>query len=348
MDKYRIDQHKLIYHPERVSEWLKGDSIYPIYIEISPVNQCNHRCTFCSFNYTGYRKKNLDTSTLKINLENMAKCGVKAIMYAGEGEPLIHPDIVDIIAFTNLMGLDAAVTTNGVLMDKKFLGLALRNLSWIKVSIDAGTPETHAKIHGTKESDFGKIMQNLKDAVEIRNKNGYDCVIGTQAILLEDNWLGMEDLAETLKDIGVDYLALKPYTSHPYKKDNLNMEQLEELWNWFDPEPIESFSNYKFKVIVRYDTFEKQNKERDYDTCNALDFCSYIDSSGDVYPCFNFLGNKEYVYGNINKHIFKEIWDNRNSHNVDVTECRKICRMDKINSYLDNLKNEKIEHVNFI
>ncbi|MDE5603044.1 MAG: radical SAM protein, partial [Helicobacter sp.] len=59
-DKFRIDSHKLIFHPLRVAKWLQayGDwerekSIYPIYVEISPYGACNHRCTFCGVDYMG-------------------------------------------------------------------------------------------------------------------------------------------------------------------------------------------------------------------------------------------------------------------------------------------------------
>ena len=33
-DNIRMDSHKLIYHPEAVARWLKGENIYPIEIEI--------------------------------------------------------------------------------------------------------------------------------------------------------------------------------------------------------------------------------------------------------------------------------------------------------------------------
>ena len=54
-DNIRIDSHKLIYHPDAVAGWLKGENIYPIEIEIGLTNACNHRCTFCAVDYTGYK-----------------------------------------------------------------------------------------------------------------------------------------------------------------------------------------------------------------------------------------------------------------------------------------------------
>ena len=146
MDEYRIDNHKLMFHPHRVSDWLKGNPIYPIYIDICPYGGCNHRCIFCAYNYTKYESISLDTGILKSTINNMADIGVKAIMYSGEGEPLLHKDISSIVNHTNLNGIDVAVTTNGVMFTKEFSEKCLGSLSWIKVSIDAGRAETYAKI----------------------------------------------------------------------------------------------------------------------------------------------------------------------------------------------------------
>ena len=89
-DPHRIDGHKLTFHPERVAEWQKGredwkeaKSIYPIYVEISPMGACNHRCTFCAVDYIGYQNRSLDLDILKNGLTDMARLGVRSIMFAG-------------------------------------------------------------------------------------------------------------------------------------------------------------------------------------------------------------------------------------------------------------------------
>lgn len=34
-DNFRIDSHKLIFHPQRVAQWLAGEPVYPLYAELS-------------------------------------------------------------------------------------------------------------------------------------------------------------------------------------------------------------------------------------------------------------------------------------------------------------------------
>jgi len=100
MDPYKIDNHKLMYHPDRVRDYLEGKLIYPLYIEISPAGACNHRCTFCAVDYIGYVVRFLDAEILKGRLSEMAGCGVKSVMYAGEGEPLLHKHLAEIHQFS--------------------------------------------------------------------------------------------------------------------------------------------------------------------------------------------------------------------------------------------------------
>ena len=335
-DTYKLDSHKLLYHIKEINDWMDGKLNHPIYVEISPVNHCNHRCNFCSFNFTGYKEKSLDTNTLINSLVEMSRLGVKSIMYAGEGEPLLHEDIRDIINHTKRNNIDVSLTTNGVLLSENMWRYIGDSLSWIKVSIDAFNPMTYAKLHGTKESDIEKVFKNLEYAVKFRERYDWECTIGTQSILFPENIEEMVPLANKLKEIGVDYFVIKPFTGHQYRKG----------YNTVDyPELDDMFKDDDF-VIFRADTFNELDDERSYTKCNALPFWSYIDSNGDVYSCSNFLGNKDYVYGNIYKSKLKDIWKNE-SVKIDISKCRKICRMDKINQYLWELKHPP-KHVNFI
>jgi len=346
MDEYKIDNHKLAYHPHRVSDWLRNKPIYPIYVEIGPYAGCNHSCIFCAFDYIKYQSASLNTAVLKSSINSMAEIGVKAIMYSGEGEPLLHKDIADIVNYTKEKGIDVSITTNGVFLTKEFSESCLRSLSWVKVSIDAGKPGTYAKIHGADSKDFFKVLENLEKSIQIRNHGQYDCIVGAQALLLPENADELPLLAIELKKIGVDYLVVKPFTDHPNKEKDIGDLKYDELLRKVKSELLEIASD-KFSIVVRNDTFQRLNVNRCYGQCYALDYWSFIDACGDVYACSNYLKNNDYVYGNINKNPFGEIWNERKKVNVQLSNCRQICRMDKINQYLWELRHPS-QHINFI
>ncbi len=355
MDAYKIDGHKLNYHINTVNKWLNGDVIYPIYMEISPCGTCNHRCTFCALDFMEYQKRYLSSEMLREKLGEIGQLGVKSIMYAGEGEPLLHKQISDIITSTKESGIDAAITTNGFLLKNNLAEKIIPDLEWIKISINAGTSDTYAKIHRTRSSDFDRVIRNLENAIEIKHKNNYKCTIGMQMLLLPENRFEVRRLAETARDIGVDYLVVKPYSQHLLCKTKIYNDLKYQGYSNLADE-LSALNTKKFNVIFRLHTMNKWNQgKRCYGRCLALPFWSYIDAGGNVWGCSAFLGDKRFLYGNIYESSFKEIWECKqraasvnwvkNTHTVD--ECRVNCRMDEINRYLWELKNPP-EHVNFI
>ncbi len=355
MDKYRIDSHKLIYHIPRVNDWLEGKNIYPVYMEVSPSGACNHRCLYCGLDFMGYKPNFLKTEILKERLSELGDLGLKSIMYAGEGEPFLHPEMVAIIEHTRESGIDVALTTNGVLLKKDIIERVLNNTEWIKVSINGGTRKTYAKIHKSKPDDFDKVIENLSFAAKIRNDNGYKCVLGMQLVLLPENHLEVVSLAKLARDIGMDYLVIKPYSQHPqsktYQYSTIKYSDYDYL-----AEELDKVNSDNFSVVFRINAMKKwDNNHRNYEHCLALPFWSYIDAGGNVWGCSIYLGDDRFKYGNIYERTFKDIWESgarQNSlswveENLDVTQCRVNCRMDEINRYLWDLKNPP-EHVNFI
>ena len=355
MDKYRIDSHKLIYHVSRVNDWLKGNCIYPIYAEISPAGTCNHRCIYCALDFMEYQTRFLDSRVLKERLSEMASCGLKSIMYAGEGEPLLHKEIVDIINHTKQTGIDVAITTNGVLFREDIIESTLENITWIKVSINGGTKETYAKIHKTNPESFERVISNMSYAAKIKRERGYKCTLGMQLILLPENSEEIKLLAQRAKDIGMDYLVIKPYSQHPSSRTN-KYKEIKYSDYFYLSDELNSFKDDKFSVIFRMNTMEKwDEKKRNYRHCLALPFWSYIDAGGTVWGCSVYLNDENFSYGNIYKNSFREIWEGEKRINsvrwaeeeLDTSRCRVNCRMDEVNRYLWELKHLP-EHVNFI
>ena len=355
MDKYRIDSHKLVYHVSRVNDWLEGKNVYPIYAEISPSGTCNHRCTYCALDFMEYQLRFLDKGLLKDRLSEMASLGLKSIMYAGEGEPLLHKDIGDIINHTKKAGIDVALTTNGVLLKEDLIESALEDITWIKVSINGGTRETYAKIHRAPPRNFDMVIKNMSYAVKVKRDKGYASTLGMQLILLPENWHEAILLAQLARDIGMQYLVIKPYSQHPLsnttKYKNIKYTDYLHL-----ADTLSNFNGDDFRVIFRINTMKKWDEGgRNYKHCYALPFWSYIDAGGGVWGCSAYLGDERFHYGNLHQTSFKDIWEGEKriksvrwaENELDIHQCRVNCRMDEINRYLLDLKYPP-EHVNFI
>jgi len=163
-----MDSHRLMYHPERVAAWLRGEDIYPIYVEIGPSSRCNYRCSFCALDYTGYKGELIPRKLLLASLEDMAHGGVKSVMFAGAGESLTHPDISEFIQKAKVSGMDVALTTNGSLLSLDLAKSILPNLSWIRFSVNAGTKENYAAIHGCQEESFQTVLDNIQTCVDLK------------------------------------------------------------------------------------------------------------------------------------------------------------------------------------
>lgn len=353
-DPFLIDSHKMHYHMERVLQ-SQSDPLhtFPIYVEVSPVGHCNHRCTFCAVDYIGYKARSIETQVLKNTLVNMKHHGVKSVMFAGEGEPLLHKSIADVTFFAGAIGLDVAFTTNGVLLDK--LLPVLDAVKWVKVSLNAGDEETYEKIHQAKKGDWQKVWANIGEAVDraqISDKE-QKTVIGVQTVVLPDNLHTIDGLIERAKEAKVDYVVLKPYSQH---KSSETRVYEEVQYNDSELLSFAAKGNDRTKVIVRTQAMEDWDaKEHSYKTCGATPFFwAYIMATGDVYSCSAYLLNDEFRLGNVNEQTFKEIWEGekRRAHiekmkTLDISQCRLNCRMNQVNKYLAKIATPN-EHANFI
>jgi len=336
-DLYRIDGQKLSFHPKRVAQWLEGKDdwekakdLFPIYIEVSPVGHCNHACGFCGVDYVmDANKKNrvspmIDQENFGERIHEMGRLGVKSVMFAGEGEPLLHKHINNMTSFAIASGIDVSFTTNGTLLHN----LDLHAVSWVKVSINAGTEATYMQVHKARAGDWDKVWRNVKEAVAHRN----GCDIGVQMVLLPENEHEVDAFRAKAEAAGVDYAVVKSFSQHKFS--------LNRQYEKFIPiAPVGSG-----KLIVRRESME--TKEIPYDKCQATPFMwGYWSANGDFYSCSAYLLDARFNLGNLNTQTFREIWhsDQRKENwryvmnDLNIHQCRINCRMNSSNVYLDEL-----------
>ena len=354
MDNFGIDSHKLHLHPGRVAQWLeagddweKAKKVMPLYWEVTTSGACNHRCTFCSVDAIGYEPINIDAGLLGERMAEAARLGVKSVMFAGTGEPLVHKHISRITEMATGGGLDAAFTTNGVLLDRLS---CVDKCTWIKVSLNAGTRESYAAIHQTKPEDWDKVWSGIERAVKRKGK----CTIGVQCVVLEENVYDMRTLASMCVDAGVDYLVLKPYTQATFmisrKHEGVDYSKMRSYL-----EAVKDFDTPTFKVIYRSNAINQEiSGKHHYERCRATpNFWVYSMADGRVFTCSAHLLDDRFCIGNLNERSFQEIWEGEKRRinwemmqSFNIKQCRLNCRMDKQNRYLADFS--RTAHVNFI
>jgi Predicted Fe-S oxidoreductases len=78
-------------------------------------NACNMYCDHCYRDAGCKAEEELSTAEAKTMLEQIVKAGFKIMIFSG-GEPLMRPDIIELVAYAKSLGLRPVFGTNGTLL----------------------------------------------------------------------------------------------------------------------------------------------------------------------------------------------------------------------------------------
>jgi MoaA/NifB/PqqE/SkfB family radical SAM enzyme len=355
-----MDGHKMIWHLDRVYEWLKTGRTVPIHIDVGLSKGCNIRCEYCYGATQGnlYQKQKGITfpkEPLLRYFRDAGKAGVRSMAIIGEAEPTLNPYLYDAIIEGKKAGVDIALGTNGILFDdaKKGEG-ALENLTWIRFNISAYNDEGYKKIHRSK--DFNIVIKKIKFCVNTKQKKNLNVTIGLQMVLTPNNVDQVIGLAQLGKEIGVDYLVIKQCSDT--RHNDIGVFEKLDIYHTYEHilKEAETYSDNNYKVIVKWYKINNEGR-RSYDTCLGVPFLLYSSGDGKLFPCGMFFEYRrdEFLMGDLLKQSFIEIIESDRYWEViervkelDVHKvCYANCRTNEINEFLWQIKHPP-EHVNFV
>lgn len=359
-----LDARKIFSHPDRVYDlWKTGDT-RPIHMTVGLTNYCNHKCPWCYINWAQAGKNRIGDETLIKGLnaswrivEAVAEAkemGLKAVTIVGDGEPLLHPRIAEILDAFGAMGLDIGIFSNLGKASEETLQALVRHCFFIRASIDAASADVHQQTHGG--GDFETVIANLSRLLEIRAAKRPP-VIGVQFVTNQWNFHQLPEAARLYRDLGVDYMSIKP----AYKNVLSETHPTNEIDNrlvFSLMKEAESFSTDSFKVYAKYPQFVEvvehlTNDARHYKKCLATPLSPYLDEDGNVEMCGNLKG-RGFTLGNVNQSSFAEIWNSQRRQDclsrIDLFACPSGCRLHPLNKALwDAFNPERLRrHPNFL
>jgi len=116
---------------------------HPILVHIIPMRRCNLDCGYC--NEYDQVSKPVPIEEMKRRLDYLAAMGTSIITISG-GEPLMHPELEEVIRHVRKHGMIAGMITNGFLLSKeRIASLNAAGLEHLQISIDNVTPDEISK-----------------------------------------------------------------------------------------------------------------------------------------------------------------------------------------------------------
>src|SRR5713226_7796637 len=116
---------------------------HPLLVQIVPIRRCNIDCGYCN----EYDKVSapVPTDVVRQRIDKLAALGTSVVAFSG-GEPMLHPDLDDLIRRIRERGMMAGLITNGYfLVPKRIEALNRAGLDFLQISIDNIEPDEVSK-----------------------------------------------------------------------------------------------------------------------------------------------------------------------------------------------------------
>jgi MoaA/NifB/PqqE/SkfB family radical SAM enzyme len=285
-------------------------AFYPKRIQIEVTNRCNLDCSMCPRSQFDLDEKDIDLNIFGLILEKL-RPGSEIIL-TGWGEPLLHPDIFQMISLCKKRGCSASLTTNGTLLseDNSFR-LIESGIDSVAISVD-----TFSRI---PDSDmrhrFLSIKDNIRNLILAKGKSRKPKII-LQPTLHKGKEEDVIGIIKESKLLGVDKINIARLDRR-FNRNLLFYQDSEEL---AVARRINKLSS-QLKIKVDMVPFLKSGFFRGIfllgifkRICRLIRSCPkvydylYITVEGKVTPC---CGIPRYIVGDLLLSSVKEIWNGR-------------------------------------
>lgn len=225
---------------------------------------------------------------------------IETVFFGGMGEPLLHPDIAEMVTKAAAAGKQTELITNATLLDKTMTDrLVFAGLDTLWISMDGFSKESYEQIR--KGSIYELIMKNIDRFSRKRNQTK----LGITFVMMQENEYELENINSFADSIGADIINL----SHVIP--DIPLQKEDSLYE----------KSYPIGKMYR---FENVNMKKEENRCPFIeDGAVFVRWDGDVSPCMQLLHNsysyfytekrKVYKksYGNVSNRDFLDIYNSR-------------------------------------
>lgn len=333
--KTRVKHAVKMFYVRHVLTWLSpekqltlGARLRPVHppehVFLEPTTQCNLKCLHCGRTYWKDRDqhRDLDLETFKKVVAELVGMGLRVITIQGVGEPLLHPDIFEMITFAQAQGLRTRFNTNFTVLDEASAERLVRvGHSEVMVSIESIDPEMYADIR--RGGTIDTVLSNIALLAATKRRLGSNTPeINVSAVLLRSTLDQVEHLVSEMKRLGVTKLNFQGLQTEgiPERsrlrngtrlRDNalstLSAAEIDAI-----TQRIRALDSPELPVTTHWDLGGRGSEnipQGGIRTCRDLWEAPYIDSGGRVTPCCLLPDASLMNMGDLHDKTFTEIWN---------------------------------------
>ncbi|KUK49644.1 MAG: radical SAM family protein [Parcubacteria bacterium 33_209] len=301
------------------------DFLFPLNVTIQVTDNCNLKCIYCHRN--SKNTKTISFSNFKKIIKELRTLNVFNINISG-GEPLLLPEISEMVKIINDSGMKATMSSNCTLLtDDLARKLKIAGLRQMQVSIDSDNFKTHDRLRGVNNV-FYKTINNI---LSLKKEGIPFAVVTTLVNQTPEEYEKVIDMAykigafahKTNTFISSSNSSIK---NSPNSNNFRSVKKFIKVWKRKKDE-------YDGRMILSAETMFSIQMGKNYISpfdipsildcgCPAGFLTCAINQKGDVLPCSFFSSGL--ILGNIFEDSFENIWNSkvakefRNRDNISV------------------------------
>lgn len=305
---------------------------------LNMTHDCNLKCEYCFASQGSYNGERafLDLETGKKAFDYLVKnSGSRRnleVDFFG-GEPLMNFETIKkLVDYGRSLeeeykkNFRFTITTNGVLLDDEKIDYINETMENVVLSID-GRKSTNDRMRKTvnEKGSYDVIVNNYKNFVSKRGNKDYFA----RGTFTAHNLDFAEDVKH-MRDLGFDKISVEPVVAKPEENYALKEEHIEILKNEYEKLAkiyIESQNDKDKQFQFFHFNIELDGGPCIYKRsigCGAGTEYIAVTPNGDFYPCHQFVGQEEFIIGNVNDGVTNDVIVNK-FKNVSVNE-KPVCK----------------------
>lgn len=322
----KYSSFKIVGFPDKLQSFRTGEITAPIYIRLKMTNLCNQKCFWCQ--YSSHlsdlhqicdRTSQIPSEKILSLIHEFSDMGIKAVLFSGGGEPLIHPIAHEAFDLCYELGLKYALITNGQNLSP-VMAQHLKHASWVRLSVDYWDGESLNRFRGVSPSIFDRIMANWKNFINVKDDS---CDAEINFITTHENYQHIEEVCGLFKSLGSHNARFCPM----YNSDFVNYHApiKDEVYRRLD-NARKLYQDDSFHIYSSYDNISLIPLHRPYNKCYFCQINPVIAADQILYTCHDQAYSEIGRLGSVENTTFKKLWFSEETKRLlNETNFQQLC-----------------------